>query len=121
MRVSNRSLALAGSLSLLAALPLAAEDLTIVFKDGKGATETHYFTATRMRSSRADHDAIIDFASGAMTMVDHQKKEYSTVTLNEMEAAMKQASAQMEAAMAKVPPEMRQKMESMISISRCLR
>ncbi len=114
MRVSNRSLALAGSLSLLAALPLAAEDLTIVFKDGKGGTETQYLTATKMRSAGAKQDSIIDFASGAMTMVDHQKKEYSTVTLDEMEAAMKQANAQMEAAMAKVPPEMRQKMEAMM-------
>jgi hypothetical protein len=114
MRVSTRSLALAGSLSFLAALPLAAEDLTIVFKDGKGGTETQYYTATKMRNAGAKQDSIIDFASGAITMVDHQKKEYSTVTLDQMEAAMKQASAQMEAAMAKVPPEMRQKMEAMM-------
>ena len=114
MRVSNRLLALAGSLSLFAALPLCAEDLTIVFKDGKGGTETQYYTAAKMRTSRANQDSIIDFASGAITMVDHQKKEYSTVTLDEMEAAMKAASAQMEAAMAKVPPEMRQKMEAMM-------
>jgi len=115
MRVSKLSVALWFAGLVLAALPVAAaDDLTIVFKDGKGALQTQYFTANKMRHNMGDHDSIMDFATGTMTSIDNKKKEYSQVTLEQMEAAMKQASAQMEQAMAKVPPEMREKMEQMM-------
>ena len=115
MRVSKLSVALWFAGLVLAALPVAgADDLTIVFKDGKGALQTQYFTANRMRHNMGDHDSIMDFATGTITSIDNKKKEYSQVTLEQMEAAMKQASAQMEQAMAKVPPEMREKMEQMM-------
>ena len=121
MRVFGRSLAIAGSALVFAALPAMAEDLTIVFKDNTGATRTDYFTATRMRTSGGDQETIMDFSTGTMTMIDKKKKEYSQITAQEMEAAMKQVQAQMEQAqaqreqaMAKVPPEMRAKMEQMM-------
>lgn len=115
MRVSKLSVALLGAGLVLAALPVAAaDDLTIVFKDGKGALQTQYFTSNKMRHNMGDRDSIMDFATGTITSIDKKKKEYSQVTVEQMEAAMKQASAQMEQAMAKVPPEMREKMEQMM-------
>ena len=114
MRMLNRSFVVALSLALLAALPAAAEDLTIVMKDNRGAAQTQYYTTTMVRHAMGDHDSIIDLGAGTITMVDHQKKEYSSVTLEQLEAALKEASAQMEQAMADVPPEMRQKMEEMM-------
>jgi hypothetical protein len=122
MRVSKLSAALLCAGLVLTALPVAAaEDLTIVFKDGKGALQTQYFTSTKMRHNMGDHDSIMDMATGTMTSIDNKKKEYSQITVEQMEAVMKQAEAQakqaqaqMEQAMAKVPPEMRQKMEQMM-------
>jgi len=119
MRSFARSLGIAGSaLVLLLASPVLAEDLTIVFKDNTGATQTDYFTASKMRTSRVDTDTIIDFGTGTLTMIDKKKKEYSQVTAEQLEAAMKQAQAQMaqaqaqmEQQMAKVPPEMREKIQ----------
>jgi len=121
MRAFERSLAMTASALVLAALPALAEDLTIVFKDNTGSTQTHYFTATKMRTSGGDHETIMDFSTGTITVIDKKKKEYSQVTVEQMEAAMKQAQAQMaqaqaqmEQAMAKVPPEMREKMQQMM-------
>jgi hypothetical protein len=120
MRVFERSLSIAASALVLAALPAVAEDLTIVFKDNTGGTRTDYFTATKMRTSIGDLDTITDFSTSTLTMIDKKKKEYSQVTAEQMEAAMKQAQAQMaqaqaqmEQAMAKVPPEMRERMQQM--------
>ena len=115
MRASKLSVALLCAGPALTALPAAAaEDLTIVFKDGKGALQTQYFTSNKMRHNMGDRDSIMDFATGTITSIDNKKREYSQVTLEQMEAAMKQASAQMEQSMAKVPPEMREKMEQMM-------
>ena len=114
MRVSKLSVALLCAGLALTALPVAAEDLTIVFKDGKGAMQTQYYTSSKVRQNMGDRDSIMDFATGTITSIDNKKKEYSQVTLEQMEAAMKQAAAQMEQSMAKVPPEMRAKMEQMM-------
>src|SRR6266540_4353889 len=103
MRAFERSLAMTASALVLAALPALAEDLTIVFKDNTGSTQTHYFTATKMRTSGGDHETIMDFSTGTITVIDKKKKEYSQVT-----------QAQTEQAMAKVPPEMREKMQQMM-------
>lgn len=114
MRVSRLSPALLCAGLALTALPVAAEDLTIVFKDGKGALQTQYYTSSKARHNMGATDSIMDFATGTITSIDNKKKEYSQITLEQMEAAMKQMSAQMEQAMAKVPPEMRAKMEQMM-------
>src|SRR6266536_1785385 len=100
MRAFERSLAMTASALVLAALPALAEDLTIVFKDNTGSTQTHYFTATKMRTSGGDHETIMDFSTGTITVIDKKKKE--------------QSQAQTEQAMAKVPPEMREKMQQMM-------
>jgi hypothetical protein len=114
MSVSGRSRTAVACVVLLGALPAAAEDLTVVFKDNKGATQTQYYSASKMRTAAGDSDTILDFGAGTITTVDHKRKEYSRVTLAQLEAAMKQATAQMEQAMANVPPQMREKMEQMM-------
>jgi len=109
---------------LLAALPAAAEDLTIVFKATSGkqnSTSTQYLTAARMRTSDAEQDSIVDFAAGRIIQIDHRKKQYSEITMDELEAAMKSAAAEMEKAQAQMaeamkdmPPAMREKMGGMM-------
>lgn len=72
-----------------AALPAAAEDLTVVStvttgKKGKTTTSTQHVTAERLRTSDGTLDTIFDVASGRMVHVDHKKKEYWETTLAEM-------------------------------------
>ena len=108
-----RLVAAAGA-AVLCALPVLAEDLTIVYKTTGSAgagTSTTYFSAEKMRSSDAERDTIIEYGPGRIVSIDHKKKEYSEITLAEMEAAMKaaaakmeQASAQMQQQMANMPP-----------------
>lgn len=109
---------------VLLALPVAASDLTIVFKtvtNGKPGSSTEYMTTNKMRMSDGERDTIVDTAAGRITMIDHGRKEYSEVTVAEMEAAMQAGSAKMNEAMAKqqealknMPPELRAKMEKMM-------
>ena len=92
----------------------SAEDLTITMKSTDGATATHYFTRDRIRMNSGTTDTMMDFASGKITMIDNKKKEYSEMTIDEIDAAMKSMAAQMEQAMANVPPQMREKMAGMM-------
>jgi hypothetical protein len=102
-------------LILLAALPAAAEDLTVVAKqtraDAPPTTETSYFTTSKMKVARGeDNDFIVDYATGTMTRIDNKKREYSVVTRQDMEAM----AAQMKSRMDAMPPEMREKMAGMM-------
>src|SRR5262249_55252974 len=99
------------SLLTIAASPLAAEDLTIVFKEtggtGTGATTAQYYTSARMRHNQGDHDSIVEYATGKIISIDNKKKEYWEATAAEFEAQMKKMNAQMEQAnaqMANMPP-----------------
>ena len=121
--MTNTRMRAAAALSLLAA-PVIAEDLTVVFKTtgaGGAGTTTHYFSSEKMRTGDAESETIMDYAAGRIVSIDHKKKEYSEITLAELEAAMKaatakmeEASAQMEQQMASMPPAMREKMEQMM-------
>jgi hypothetical protein len=115
-------IAAACAVSLAAAsTPVAsAEDLTLVFKstnkDG-ASTSTSYYSSEKMRSGDAEHETIVEYAAGKITSIDHKKKEYSEITLAEMDAAMKQAQAkmdQMAEQMKNMPPAVREKMEAMM-------
>ena len=123
--MTNMRLLLAAACTVgLAAAPARAEDLTLVFKTttkNGASTATSYFSSEKMRSGDAEHETIIEYAAGKMTSIDHKKKEYSEITLDEMEAAMKAASAKMEAAskqmeqqMANMPPAVKEKMQAMM-------
>ena len=106
------------SLTVLALATLAvsapAEDLTITFKSTDGGAATHYFSKDRIRMSGGKSDTILEFTSGKIITIDHQKKEFSEMTLAEIDEAMKGLSAQMEQAMAQVPPQMREQMAKMM-------
>jgi hypothetical protein len=114
-------LAATACVAALAAVPALAEDLTIVYKttspNGPG-TATSYFSTDRMRMTDADRDTVVEYSSGRIVTLDHKKKEYSEVTLAEIEAAMKAAGEQMQKAseqMANMPPAMREKMQQMMA------
>ena len=108
----TRSL-VAMSLSLFA-LSASAQDLTITFKSTDGGSATHYFSKDRIRMNGGRTDTLLEFASGRIVTVDNQKKEYSEMTVVEIDEAMKGMAAQMEQAMAQVPPQMREQMAKMM-------
>ena len=120
----NVRVSLVGACVAVLAVPALAEDLTVVFKttgEGRTGTATHYYSSEKMRTGDAESETIVEYGAGKIVAVDHKKKEYSEITLAEMEAAMKAASARMEAAnaqmkeqMAAMPPAMREKMEQMM-------
>jgi hypothetical protein len=115
---------LAAGAAALLAVSARAEDLTIVFKatgSGAAGTSTSYYSSEKMRTGGGDTETIVEYGAGKITSIDHKKKEYSEITLAEMEAAMKaatakmeQANAQMKEQMAAMPPAMREKMEQMM-------
>ena len=125
MTKSRMLLAAAACATLAAAsAPAAAEDLTLVFKTiGKqgASTATSYYSTEKMRTGDAENETIVEYGPAKIISIDHKKKEYSEITLAEMEAAMKQAAAKMEEAnkqmeqqMASMPPAMREKMQAMM-------
>lgn len=129
MRVATCTLAVAGGLALLAVLPAAAEDLTIIQKVTKDneppGTRTGYISSDKLRAANPDgSEVIVDLAAAKFTMIDNKKKEYYTVTQKDMdamaaqvEAKMKEMEPQMKRAqeqMKNMPPEMREKMEKMM-------
>ncbi len=105
---------------VLIAVPLLAEDVVVVFKtDGSGGAETstQYYSSERMRTSEGQKDTIFEYASGTITNIDHKKREYSQITLAEVEEAMEAMNAQMEQARAQMeamPAAMRERMAKMM-------
>jgi cell pole-organizing protein PopZ len=116
---SNR-LAGAACVLSLAAVPAFAADLTIVFKTtgaGGPGTATSYFSSEKMRVGDAERETIVEYGPGRIVSIDHKKKEYSEVTMAELEAAMKAAAdrmQQMNAQMASMPPAVRERMQGMM-------
>ena len=90
------------------AAPVAAADLTIVSKTSstgptaKPGTSTMYMTAGKMRMQQDHTDVLVDLATGAMTMIDHDKKRYWTMTREDV-AAMSKAMSDRMAEMQKDP------------------
>ena len=123
MMTMCRTLSAACAAAVLA-VPALAEDLTLVFKTtggGGAGTSTSYYSSEKMRTGDAATETIVEYAAGKIVSIDHKKKEYSEITLAEMEAALKAASAKMEEAnaqmqqqMANMPPAVREKMEQMM-------
>ena len=123
MTINRHTLAATCAAALLAA-PALAEDLTLVFKttgSGGAGTSTSYYSNEKMRTGDADNETIVEYGPGKIVSIDHKKKEYSEITLAEMEAAMKaaaakmdEANAQMKEQMANMPPAVREKMEKMM-------
>jgi len=124
MRIVRTATSIVCGIVLLAALPARAEDLTIAFKTTSGkqaSTSTQYLTAARMRTADAEQDSIVDFAAGRIIQIDHKKKQYSEMTMDQIEAAMQEAAAEMQDAQAEMqeamkdmPPALREKMGGMM-------
>jgi hypothetical protein len=122
--MTKTGMLLAAAVLAAASSPASAEDLTLVFKNtGKqgASTATSYYSTAKMRTGDAENETIVDYGPAKIISIDHKKKEYSEITLAEMEAAMKQAAAKMEEAskqmeqqMASMPPAMREKMQQMM-------
>jgi hypothetical protein len=107
----------AAALALVTAGPLAA-DVTIVSKlteDGQPkGTSAQYVSSEKMRLENPDHDMIMEFATGKMTMVDKKKNEYWEITCAELKSAGEAMQKKTDEAMAKIPPAMREKMAGMM-------
>ena len=77
------------SAAWLIALTVRAQDLTVQSKFTMGNSEspmTQYISSEYGRSSSAQGDTIVQFATGKMTMVDHKKRQYWEATVEEMAA-----------------------------------
>jgi hypothetical protein len=124
MRITRIAAASACAAALVAAGPAAAEDLTVVYQltgGGQASTVTDYFARTKIRIATENGDVITDTAAGRIVTIDHKRREYSEMTMAEMEAALKKGSDQLsgarakqEEALQKMPPEMRARMEKMM-------
>jgi hypothetical protein len=112
---------------LAAALPAAAEDLTIVSKvtrDGAApGTATSYLSSTHARVVQPDGgEAIVDLGTGSITVIDGRKKEYFVVTRQDMEQMKSRLQAltnspEMQRAqeqMKNLPPEIQKRMQGMM-------
>jgi hypothetical protein len=122
MRVPTRSLA---AVAFAFAVTAAAEDLTIVAKvsrdNGPAGTATSYLSSDRVRLVTGDGNEIIsDLKTGDVTMIDHKKRQYFTVTrqdMDQLQARMKQAmnSPEMQRAqeqMKNLPPDIQKRMQA---------
>jgi uncharacterized protein DUF4412 len=88
---SLRRYALAVSVVVITALPLSAEDLTVISKvtvGDRSGTSTQYMTATKSKASDQENDTIIDFPTGQMTFIEHKSRSYWETSLEEMSAYM---------------------------------
>ena len=110
-----------------AALPAAADDLTIVSRTtrdgGEPMTATSYLSTDHARIVQPDGgQAILDLKTGQITVIDGRKKEYYVVTrqdMDQMKAKLQQTmnSPEMQKAqdqMKNLPPEVQKKMQGMM-------
>jgi len=112
----------------LVAIPVGADDLTIVSKSTQDQNPpqitTSYMSSDKIRMANADGSELLaEPGSGKFTMIDNKKKEYFVVTKQDLEAfsaamaaRMKEMEPQMKRAqeqMKNLPPEMQQKMAGM--------
>jgi hypothetical protein len=117
----------AAAIILAAAIPAAADDLTIVSKvtrDGAPpSTATSYLSGTHARVVQPDGaEAIVDLGTGQITVIDNRKKEYFLITkqdMDQMKTRLQQlaTSPEMQRAqeqMKNLPPEVQKRMEGMM-------
>jgi len=115
------------AVALAAALPAAAEDLTIVSRvtrdGGAPTTTTSYLGSDRVRIAQPEgQEMIVELKSGQMTLIDGPKKSYFVVTREDMDRVRAKVQEQMNSPQMKkaqeqmknLPPEMRKKMEDMM-------
>jgi hypothetical protein len=117
---------MAGAGIMLTTLPLlAADGVLIVEKTTSGTTTTTNQIQIEKSRMRADVQAnggkqtmVFDGVRQVMLMINDEKKTYSEITkadIDKLGAQMSDAMAQMQASMAKLPPEQRAQMEKMMA------
>ncbi len=76
-----------------------AAEMTVVSRTtvGTGAptTATQYIGTDRIRTSDGENDVIVQVGTGALTVINHKKKEYYEVAREDMLAGMQKLEAQM--------------------------
>jgi hypothetical protein len=114
------------SVLFAASICAAAQGLTIVSKetrdDGTTETTTSYISEDHVRWSSGDAEVIIDGKAGSMTTLDSKKKQYYVTTQKDIEAMAAMMKEKMNSpemkraqeAMKNLPPEQREKMQSMM-------
>jgi hypothetical protein len=104
-----------------AASAVALADSRIEFKATEGQGAAFQVLLIGAGKVRVDSDkttsVILDPKDGAMTMLDHSRKEFTRLTradIDQLVTTLDEAMKQMEAAMANIPPEMRERMKDMM-------
>jgi hypothetical protein len=108
MNIPKFAFAAACGLSMWAAVPAFAEDLTLIFKatDGVSGPSARYLSSMRTRSDHGPHTLsvgkvagpfsnVVDMVLGKYITIDHQKKEYYEDTAQELEASTRLAKQQL--------------------------
>jgi hypothetical protein len=109
------------ALGLAAALPAAAEDLTILARvtrdGGPPTTTTSYLGSDRVRIAQPEgQEMIVELKSGQMTLIDGQKKSYFILTRQDLDRIRAKVQAQMDS------PQMKKAQEQMKNLPpRCAR
>lgn len=81
----------------------------------KARTSDMFYGHHKLRIDNPDNSSvIIDLVSGDFTMIDHSRKMYATVTLDELVKMQNEMLAQMKAQLPKMPPEVRTQIEAQI-------
>jgi Domain of unknown function (DUF4412) len=109
MNIPKFAFAAACGLSMWAAVPALAEDLTIIYKatDGVSGPSARYLSSMRTREDHGPHNLsmgkvvgpfsnIVDMVLGKYITIDHQKKEYYEDTPQELQASTRLAKQQLE-------------------------
>jgi hypothetical protein len=86
MYLPKKLVVAAAIITLALTLPVAAEDLTIVERDGS-KTSTLYISSDMVKQSYPDQDAIYDLANRTYTHIFHERKEYFVATEKQMRDA----------------------------------
>jgi hypothetical protein len=115
------------ALALAAAVPTAADDLTIVTRmtrDGAApTTATSYISSDHARMVQGEgQEALLDLATGQMTVIDGRNKQYFVVTRQDIEQMKSHLQQQMNSPemqraqeqMKNLPPEVQKRMQGMM-------
>ena len=112
--IQNRSIA--AMLASVLCISPALVDTTLRY-EGAGLSNFS-ISANALRSDQGDHAMLYRSDEDAMYMIDHERREYTRMGAAEIErlgATVRDAMAQMEQALANVPPAQRQMVEQMMA------
>lgn len=87
--------------ALLLQVSAVSADMTVVSKvtlgKGRSSQSTQYVSGSKVRTSDGENDTILDYETGAMIFVDHNKKRYWQTSLEELRASFAELEKMLEA------------------------